>query len=256
MAGSVIMFANQKGGVGKTTSVFEIGYLLSKKGKNVLMIDLDAQVNLTEITGAEYEKGKTVYDAVTANAPFSDCIVNIRDGLDLIPGSRKMLSQHFVTVDDLYLLQDGLQYIYNFKPYDYILIDVGPEAGQMMTMAMIASDYIVAVTSLAPLGYSGVVQLCADLGSNRKHFANFNVKPLGILVNNVKRTNVAGVNREQFLELAREFGAEPFKNEVPGSCKADECKMLKEPLAEYAPQSPLVQAFSEITDEITERIGA
>lgn len=257
--GKVIMFANQKGGVGKTSSSFEVGYILSEKHK-VLLVDLDAQCNLTHIStdddAVEQSKNtKNIYTCLTGSASFEESIVKIREKreLYLLPGSRKMLSQYFISADDIYLLKDGMQYIPK-DDYDYIIIDVGPEAGQLMTMAMLGSDYIVAVTTLSKLGYSGVVQLVADLRAGREHYKGFDVKPLGILINSAKSTNVGTVNRERYEDLAAELGAKPFKTEIKNSCVVDECKEFAMALSEYKPSHDVTKQYKTLAKEIEKRV--
>ena len=250
----VIMFANKKGGVGKTTSVFEVAYILSKQGSKVLMIDNDSQCNLTLICGAEPQRGKTVYDAIMGATPVGEAILNIRPNLDILAGNRKMLSQYFVGAEDNYLLKELIVCINEIKDYDYILIDVGPEGGQLMSMSLLASDYVIAVTSLASLGYSGVVQMCADIKNGRKHFVDFHVKPLGIVISGVKCTKVSIVNREKFEELAVEFEADMFKTEIKNSCIIEECKEWQQALNEYKPHCELANDYKKLVTEIKSRI--
>ncbi|MDE6626456.1 MAG: ParA family protein [Lachnospiraceae bacterium] len=254
MSTKVIMFANQKGGVGKTTSVFEISNILAKKGREVLMIDLDAQCNLTECSGVQPKRSQSIYDTIMGSSSFENAIIKVKDHLDILPGHRKMLSQYFVGADDVTALKEAREYIENYKKYNYIIIDVGPEAGQLMTMAMLASDYVVAVTTLSKLAYSGVVQMCADLIKGREHYKDFQVKPLGILLNNVKKITVADVNKEKFEDLKSEFGAEIFSTEIKSSCVLDECKEFFQSLNDYKPSHPIAKAFVALTDEIEERI--
>lgn len=262
----IIMFANQKGGVGKTSSVFETSYILSQRGHRVLMIDLDSQCNLTEICGGESINGKTIYDVLQGLIPVKDAIQNVRENLDILPGSRKMLSQYFVTADDIYLLSDAREFIEENaknegREYDYIIIDVGPEGGQLMTMAMIASDYIVAVATLSKLAYSGVVQMCADLQRGKKRHNGFNVEPLGILLNSAKSNTISDINKEKYMELSTEFGALPFGTSITNSCTMDECKEFSLSITEYAPQTSskkslaykIASEYSKIVDEIIDR---
>lgn len=254
MSAKVIMFANQKGGVGKTTSVNEIANIFAKEGKEVLMIDLDAQCNLTECSGVEVKKGKSIYDTIMGHSSFEDAITEVADHLDILPGHRKMLSQYFVGADDVTALKEAKEFIEEYKNYDYILIDVGPEAGQLMTMAMLASDYVVAVTTLSKLAYLGVVQMCADMMKGRDHYKDFHVKPLGILLNNVKKLQVADVNKEKYEDLTKEFGADIFSTEIKNSCVVDECKEFSKSLNSYKPSHPVAMAFVKLAKEIEDRI--
>ena len=254
--GKVIMFANQKGGVGKTTTAFETAYLLAED-KKVLMIDLDAQCNLTDIVGAEYSKSQNIFNCLSGVTSFEDSIIRVRENRELyiIPGSRKTLSQYFVSSDDLYLLKEAMNYIYEVISFDYVIIDVGPEAGQLMTMSMLASDYIVAVTGLSQLAYKGIVQMVSDIKTNRERYKGFNVKPLGILINSSKRNNVSAVNRERYYELAESFGAEPFKTEIKNSCVIDECKEFEMALAEYKPYHEISFQYKKLIKEMEERMN-
>lgn len=249
----VIMFANQKGGVGKTTSVFEIGYILSKKNFSVLLIDLDSQCNLTECVG-EFDFHGTIFDTVMGNVRFSDAIIEVRKNLDLLPGSRKMLSQYFTGSEDVFVLKEAMEFIDEYKSYDFILIDVGPEGGQLMTMAMLASDYIVAVTALTKLSFSGVVQMCADLKKGKNRFNNFNVKPLGILITAAKKTNVSLLRYKHFEELASNFGANIFSTRIKNSIVMDECKEMGEALSEYKPGHVISLEYQKVVDEMLERM--
>ncbi len=250
-----IMFANQKGGVGKTTSVLEIGYILSKMDKNILIIDFDSQCNLTESLGnVELKEKQTIYDTLMGNIAFKDAIIEVRENLDLLPGSRKMLSQYFVGTDDMFVLKEAIPYINEYKEYDYILIDVGPEGGQLMTMALLASDYVIAVTTLSKLSYSGIVQMCADIKKGRQHYgSNFSVMPLGILITSVRKNNVSSYERDNLKELSKEFGANLFKTEIKHSCIMDECKEMGEAINEYKPGHIISLEYQEIAEEIIER---
>ena len=147
-----------------------------------------------------------------------------------------------------------MTYIYNVKNYDYIIIDVGPEAGQLMTMAMLASDFVIAVTDLSRLAYKGIVKMAADLKPGKEHYMNFNVRPLGILINESQKTNVGALNRERFVEISSEFGAAPFKTEIKNSCVMNECKEFCLAMNEYKPKHDISKQYRELTKEIKKRI--
>ena len=249
----VIMFANQKGGVGKTTSTFEVGFILSKRKYSVLLIDLDSQCNLSEIVGKDNFDG-TIFDTIMGVKSFKDSIIEIRPNLDLLPGSRKMLSQYFTGSDDVFVLREALEFINDYKEYDFILIDVGPEGGQLMTMAMLASDYVIAVSTLAKLPYSGVVQMCADIKRGRARYNSFDVKPLGILINTSKKNNVSNYRIEKYEELAKDFGADLFHQQIKNAIAMDECKEFGMALSEYKPGHIISIQYNKVVDEILKRI--
>ena len=255
--GKVIMFANQKGGVGKTSSCIEIGYILMQQGNRVLLIDLDAQCNLTDSLGIEHEADgrDTVFDCVMENRTFKECVKPCREKLDVLPGSRMMLSQYFVGNGDIRRLKKAVEKIQEEGSYDYILIDVGPEGGNLMTMALMASDYVIAVATPAKLAYSGIIQMIADIKEGQENYKGFDVKPLGILINAGRKTNVGFLNRERYAELT-EFFAAPFTTEIKNSCVMDECKEFGVPLSEYRPGNIIVSEYEDIVSEIRDRIGA
>ncbi len=250
-----ILFGNIKGGTGKTTTVFEVGYCLTKyHKKKVLMIDLDAQCNLSGVTGADINGHKTVYDYLTASATLDEAVMEVRNNLFLMVGSRKMLSQNFVGIDDIYLLKEAMEYIKNSEyGFDYILIDNGPEPGNLMKMALLSSDGVVLVSHPNDLSYTGGIQMCVDIKAGRKYYNGFNVKPLGIVINCYRPTVSAEINLEKFESLEPEF-AKMFKTKIRFSVTADDAKELREAINEYKPKSPMALEYQALTKEILERI--
>ena len=253
--GRVITFANEKGGVGKTSAVFDTAFGLASRGNKVLLIDMDPQTNLTKTCGTELNEGKTIFACINGIASFESTIVKVKDNLDLLPGSRKMQPQYFIGAEDIYILKEVIKYIYEYKSYDYIVIDVGPSPGTLLTMSLLASDYFVAVAPLAKYAYEGVVQMCADVNACKKHYNGFNARPLGILINHLsRRTNVGTVNYDKFTNLTDEFGAEIFNTQIPMSCKMDECKEFHLAVQEYSPKEKISQAYKSFVDELLNRI--
>lgn len=276
------MLANQKGGVGKTTASLELGFKFALKGKKVLLIDLDSQHNLTKCCLFEdLDERRNIYKALNGDADIDECIKAARpvdmewvkshlEGsklkmaettqndivLDILPGSRKTLAQYFTAEDDKFLLRAVIQGAADYKDYDYAIIDCGPGAGSLMTMAMVAADYIIAVVNLNILAYEGFEQLIKDYLSCEDHIKGFKAKLLGILFSEVKNTTVGHINEDKFVLLGGEVGALPFEHSISGSCIADECKEYKLALTEYLPDSKQSIQYKNLADEIEERICA
>ncbi len=136
-----ICFVNQKGGVGKTASVVNIGAGLAKLGKRVLLIDLDPQESLSYWLGIT-EPVRTVYDLFEGAAEFNTCKTRHESGLDVIP-SNEMLA---TLTPDTYLLRQALR----GQRYDYVLIDCSPTLGMTTLAALTAADWV-------------IIPLCPDL---------------------------------------------------------------------------------------------
>ena len=259
-----IFIGNQKGGVGKTSAVFEIGYILSTRGYKVLMIDADAQENLTSGAGVDKNTKKNIYTALNGIVDFADAIQNVRHNLDLIPGAAQMTGEHFATGDGTYALREAISIMIDdlHFDYDFILIDVGPGAGQMMNMALCAADYLITVATLTKFAYEGVEMMCADLKKGKKNYTDFNIKPLGILVNTFKKTMAADFRQDCFDNIVPMYGAEIFPTQL-GICSImEQCKEENLTFTEYAKYVrkdnnayfKLAQQYQDLVTEILNRI--
>ena len=135
----IITIANHKGGVGKTTSTASIGDALAILGKRVLLIDLDAQQNLTFTLTQNEEPETSVYDSLVKDAPLP--IVNVRENLDIVPASLELARAEIDMATKIAregILKSAIEDC-NGK-YDYIIIDCPPSLGIVTTNALVASD--------------------------------------------------------------------------------------------------------------------
>ena len=252
----VLLFGNCKGGCGKTTSAFETAFVLSQKKKKVLKIDFDNQCNLTAgcvNIAPEVSNFHNIFNVLLGACPLQDAIVNVRENLDIIPGSRKLLSERFPGSDDKHLLKILINEF--VTGYDYIIIDIGPESGSLMFMAMLASDYIVACAPYALYAREGLLQMAVDLKSGRDNYKNFNVRVLGILATNVStNTTATSFGREQYEEIGEAIGGMQFRTEIHRTLKVDDCKEYKQAINEYAKSSKPAYDYREFVRELETRI--
>lgn len=168
-ATKVICFANNKGGSGKSTTCANVGYSMSVKGKKVLLIDGDMQMNLTlsffdDERSLELAKnGKNIYTATLEQKDLTDYIIHTDyDGLDIIPSSTLMSSielQLFTKFQREFILKRGLEKIKSSGAYDYILIDSPPTLGCWVMNIMCASDYIIIPVEASPWGLFGLANM-------------------------------------------------------------------------------------------------
>ena len=166
---TVIAFANNKGGSGKTTTCSNVGCAMALEGKKVLMIDGDMQLNLTisffdeEQAHTYAESGKNIYAAIKEEKDLSDYIVATGiEGLDIIPSSSLMSSIEFDLFSKWqreFVLRKCLERVKAKGYYDYILIDSPPTLGGWVMNIMCASDFLVIPVEASPWGLFGLANM-------------------------------------------------------------------------------------------------
>ena len=180
---TVISFANQKGGVAKTTSTFNTATCLAKRGYRVLMIDLDPQASLTIYAGLEpYEYDKTIVDLLkNPRQDIQECIVQLRETLDIVTSrielagvENELLGR---TAREL-TLSRALSKVKN--EYDYIVIDCPPQLSTLTVNALACTDKIIIPCKTDYLAYRGIKQLLETIDVVKTYFKQ-DLEVLGIL---------------------------------------------------------------------------
>ena len=243
----IIAFANHKGGVSKTTSVANIGAILSQKGKKVLLIDLDAQANLTDYYLKERPE-ETIYNALVDETTLP--VVQIGKGLSLVPSSLDMVgleTQIADNIDRAELLQILLEPIR--EQYDYILIDCPPSLGIVTLNALIAAtDLYIPVTAEA-IPVRGLKML-TDAMERVKKRKNPNIKLSGIIIT---RWGARNLNRLIEESLRKNFGEVVFKTKIRENISIAEAPTLYQDIVTYAPTSHGAEDYLALTKEILKR---
>lgn len=180
----VLAFANQKGGVAKTTSVVSLGAALAERGRRVLVVDLDAQGCATFCLGLDPEDVPvTIADVLIGPDPRKviDCIVRTDDGVDLLPASLDLARADqalAVAMGREYVLSEALAQVRS--DYDWILLDCSPSLGIMTINALVAADGVIIPLQCETLSHRGVGQLMDTIVDIRT-FANPQLQVTGIL---------------------------------------------------------------------------
>lgn len=242
---TIFSFANQKGGVAKTTSAFNVGAALAKRGHKVLLVDLDPQASLTIYAGLEpYEQAKSIVDVLRRpDADVPAAIVPIRDGLDIITSrielaalENELLSR---TAREL-ILAEALGSVKAL--YDYIVIDCPPQLSTLTINALAATDKVIIPCKTDYLAYRGLQQLLETIATVRRYFKP-DLEVVGILAT-MFESRVKDDN--EILDLLREDYT------VLGVVKrtAQAKKGMYDGLSavEFAPKSELAQEYEKIAD--------
>lgn len=253
----VIAVANQKGGVGKTTTTSNLGIGLAKQGKRVLLIDADAQGSLTASLGfTEPDKLEKTLASVMANVindvdiPERYGILRHEEEIDLLPGNIELSGLEVSLVNIMSRELVLRSYIEQIKDrYDYILIDCMPSLGMLTINAFACADSILIPVQAAYLPVKGLEQLIKTIGKVRRQI-NPKLSIEGILLTMVDcRTNYA---RDISALIVENYGSKVriFENSIPMSVRAAETSAEGISIYQHDPKGKVSNAYQRLTEEV------
>ena len=250
----IIAFANQKGGVGKTTSAINVASALGIAGKRTLLIDLDPQGNASSGVGIRKSTVKqTVYDLLIGRCQASDIIIQTEfKNLSVIPSGMDLAAAELelAELDDKQnRLKDPLQKI--AKDYDYIIIDCPPSLGMMTINALTAANGIVIPMQCEYYSLEGLSQIMMTVKQVKKHY-NPTLSLTGILITMYNgRLNLSVQVLE---ELKKHYADKLFSAAIARNVRLSEAPSYGEPIHYYDKHAKGAADYSKIAEEIMERI--
>ncbi|KID41084.1 ParA family protein [Fructilactobacillus fructivorans] len=248
--GTVISLANQKGGVGKTTTAVNLGADLATQGKRVLLVDADAQGNATSGVGLSKQKiNKDVYDVLVNEEPIENVILHSsHQNLDIVPATIQ-LSGAEIELTPMMARETRLKSALDSisDQYDYILIDCPPSLGLITINAFTASNSILIPVQSEYYALEGLSQLLNTIGLVQKHF-NPNLKIEGVLLTMFdSRTNLgAQVNSE----VRKFFKDKVYTTVIPRNVRLSEAPSHGLPIIDYDAKSKGAKVYMELTKEV------
>ena len=249
----VIAVANNKGGVGKTTTVAALAYAWSAKGYKVLLVDLDSQANLTLITSPTPVEDieKTVKEPLIYEVEVP--IIKLSDKLDLIPSGLE-LSNFENEVAGMscreFLVSDMLN---KLKPnYDVILIDCPPALGLLTYNALVAADHLLMTASADSLSYSGMLMIAGLAKKIRENSRlNPNLKTSGVIITKYKPNKLS----KTFVEkIRREIGSALIEPPIREGTKIQQATAFHQSIFSYDPEGNATKDYLEVADVLEKRI--
>jgi len=253
--GYVIALANQKGGVGKTTTSVNLGACLAEMHKKVLLIDLDPQGNATSGTGIEKPTiEEDIYDVLVNDAELKNVILeSAHPGLDIAPTTIQLSGAEMELTSMMARetrLNDAIKTVSD--QYDYILIDCPPSLGLLTINAFTASDSILIPVQSEYYALEGLSQLLNTIKLVQKHF-NPDLKIEGVLLTMYdERTNLGQQVKE---EVQKFFGDKVYETIIPRNVRLAEAPSHGLPIIDYDPRSKGSLVYVELAKEVVAAHG-
>ena len=246
--GKVISVANQKGGVGKTTTTINLSTMLAKKGKKVLLIDADPQGNATSGVGAEKDVEFSTYDILATDAGMEQALEKTMiKNLLVCPSDINLAGAEVELVSMMSREQRLKEKLEDIKDsFDYILIDCPPSLGLITLNSFTASDSVLIPVQCEYYALEGLGQLINTINLVKKHL-NKNLEVEGALLTMYDaRTNLSN---QVVKEVKKYFGEKVYKTVIPRNVRLSEAPSYGMPITEYDPRSKGAKSYEKFTKE-------
>ena len=246
----VIAIANQKGGVGKTTTTINLGFAIAELGRHVLLVDLDPQSALSGAVGLEtYNLSQTIYNVlVNSRVPVQDVIHSVRDNVDVLPSNIDLAAAEVELISAIgreYILREALEPV--LKQYDYVLLDTPPSLGLLTINALAVSDEVIIPLQAEYLALRGMRFLLETVEKVRAKI-NPRLQIRGILGTMYNQRTIHA--QEVMDEIRSLFGDKVFDVVIKSSIRFAEAPVAHLSILEYEPKHDGSIAYRQLAEEI------
>ena len=251
MSGNVIALANQKGGVGKTTTAINLAACLAERHQRVLLIDLDPQANATSGLGVAPQPGGSVYSALLGHGHLAEKVqATPMERLFLIPSEVDLAGAEVdIARVDRYLhrFKEALDPLLALQPYDFVLVDCPPSMGILTMNALTAVQSVLIPLQCEYYALEGLSMITRLIGRVRESGANPGLELEGIVMTMFDaRTNLA---HQVVSEVRGHFGDKVFESVIPRNIRISEAPSHGLPVVMYDEKSSGAEAYRQLTKE-------
>ncbi|MDP2983138.1 MAG: ParA family protein [Candidatus Latescibacter sp.] len=242
------IFANQKGGVGKTACALNVGFELAKRGRNILLVDTDPQGNLTSWAGFDPDAFKaTIFDVLKGKLCLEEIIIKVSEYLWLAPSNILLASlerEIFAAIGYERLLKKAIQPV--LARYDHIIIDSPPSLGSLTVNGLVASDEVYITVACEHLSVIGTNKLLETIDAVRE---NYNARlEIGKVIPTMYSNTVLAT--EMLKQLSAFFGDKMAKTPIRRNVRIGESAAMGQSIIYYDPSSIGAKDFENLVEEI------
>ena len=254
----IVALANQKGGVGKTTTAVNLGAALAELGHRILLIDLDPQANATSSFGLQGTDGNSLYDPLLGGASITEKILPTRrDGLFIVPADIDLAGAEVEIArmpNHLTRLAETLRPLQADDTFDFVLLDCPPSLGILMSNALAAADELLTPIQCEYFALEGLVEIVRLVEQVRDSGANDRLEIGGIVMTMFdSRTNLSA---QVVADVREHFAERVYQTVIPRSVRLSEAPSFGKSILEYAPSGAAAQAYRALAREFIERHGS
>jgi chromosome partitioning protein len=254
----IVAIANQKGGVGKTTTAVNLGASLAEAGKRILIVDLDPQANATSSFGLQGVEDVSLYKPLLGEASITETILPTRrEGLFIVPADLDMAGAEVEIArmpNHLTRLAETLKPLYTDQTFDFVFLDCPPSLGILMSNALAAADELLTPIQCEYFALEGLVKIVRLIEQVLDSGANDRLELGGIVMTMFDaRTNLS---QQVVADVRKHFGERVYETVIPRSVRLSEAPSFGKSILEYASSGPAAQAYRALAREFMKRHGS
>src|SRR3989454_7021684 len=251
----IVAIANQKGGVGKTTTAVNLGAALAEMDERILLVDLDPQANATSSFGLQGVEQISLYEPLLGEASITEKIFPTRrDDLFIVPADLDLAGAEVEIArmpDHLTRLAETLKPLHADETFEFVFLDCPPSLGILMSNALAAADELLTPIQCEYFALEGLVKIVRLVEQVRDSGANKRLELGGIVMTMFDgRTNLS---EQVVAEVRQHFGARVYQTVIPRSVRLSEAPSFGESILEYAPAGAAAEAYRALAREFIQR---
>jgi chromosome partitioning protein len=254
----IVAIANQKGGVGKTTTAVNLSCALAERGVRILLVDLDPQANATSALGLQELEIDSIYDSLLGGASIADKVLPTRiKHLFIVPANLDLAGAEVEIArmsDHLTRLAKALSILRTDQTFDFVLLDCPPSLGILMTNALAAADEILTPIQCEYFALEGLVKIVHVVEQVRDSGANDQIEIGGIVMTMFDGRTKLSV--QVVSEVRQHFGERVYQTIIPRTVRLSEAPSFGKSILEYNPHGVGAYAYRALAREFIKRHSA